>query len=156
MEFSAAREVILSLKQVREEKHMSIMDVKNKVDASGVFISETTLRRLFAECSEDNDSFSYESTLRPIAKVLLADAAPENNAVQKELDLYRHICEYKMEVIDSLHKQIEHLKEEQAVRCKKCEEKTAFLEEQIKLKDRRMDEQADRINKLTDKLLEKI
>ena len=156
MEISAAREVILSLKQVREQKHLSIMDVKNKVDASGVFISETTLRRLFADGSEDNDSFSYESTIRPIAKVLLADEAPADDTVRKELDLYRHICEYKMEMIESLHKQIEHLKEEQAARCKKCEEKTAFLEEQIAVKDRRMDEQARRIDKLTDKLLEKI
>ena len=76
--------------------------------------------------------------------------------MQAQLDLYEQICLYKKDVIDSLHRQIEHLKEERATRCQMCADRLQILKGQIDLKDRRMDEQAQRIDKLIDKLLEKV
>ena len=163
MDISATREVIVSLKQVKDQKHYSIADIKKKVEESGVFLSETTLRRVFADGSEDNDSFNYEQTVRPIARVLVGDVEESDKAVMSQIDLFRHICEYKLEVIDSLHKQVDSLKEENEMRCREYDKRMAFLRDQIELKDRRMDEQAqridrliERIDKLMDKLLEKV
>ena len=148
MDISATREVILSLKKARDEQHLSILDILKKVNENGPVISETTLRRIFAEGSEDNDSFNYETTIRPIAQVLVKSAPTSESSS----DLYFHICQYKMEVIESLHKQIDHLKEESERRCREYDQRMAFLRDQIELKDRRMDEQAQRIDRLLERI----
>ena len=156
METTSAHDLILSIKKAIETQGLSFQDVKNLLAAEAVFPADTTLRRLLKPGSEENDSFNFESTLRPIARVLVDNIPAKDDATQAQLDLYRELCLYKHEQIESLHKQIEHLKEEHAMRCRKCEEKTTFLQDQIKLKDKRMDEQAQRIDKLLDKLLDKV
>jgi len=105
--------------------------------------------------SEDNDSFNFEGTLRPIARVLVGNLKAPDDATQAQLDLYRELCLYKhekiesqQEVIESLRQQIEHMKEEHSSRCRKCEENTEIMKNQIDVKDRRMDEQAKRLDKL--------
>ena len=64
------REIILKLKEVREEKGLSYGDILEIMEKQGDFVSKSTLSRLFAEGSEDG-SFKYEETIRPIAKALL-------------------------------------------------------------------------------------
>lgn len=156
METTSAHDLILSIKKAIETQGLSFQDVKNLLAQQSVYPADTTLRRLMKPGSEDHDSFNFESTLRPIARVLVGNIPAKDDATQAQLDLYRELCLYKHEQIESLHKQIEHLKEEHAMRCQKCEEKTTFLQDQIKLKDKRMDEQAQRIDKLLDKLLDKV
>ena len=163
METTSAHDLILSIKRAIETQGLSFQDVKNLLAEEDVYPADTTLRRLLKHGSENNDSFNFEGTLRPIARVLVDNIPAQDDVMQAQLDLYRELCLYKHEQIESLHKQIEHLKEEHAMRCRKCEEKTSFLQEQIKLKDKRMDEQAARfdeqtrrMDKLMDKLLEKV
>jgi len=148
MDILATKEVILSLKKARDEQHLSIADILKKVNEKSPVISETTLRRIFADGSEDNDSFNYETTIRPVAQVLV-NSSPISAA---SAELYLHICQYKMEVIESMKKQIDHLKEEHERRCQEYDQRMAFLRDQIELKDRRMDEQAQRIDRLLERI----
>ena len=152
----SARELIIRIKNAKEAQHLSIKNVKELLAEKDVFPGDTTLRRLFAPGSEDNDSFNFEGTLRPIAAVLVDNIPASSPAVQAQLDLYRQLCLYKHRTIDSLHKQIDYIKSEQAQRCKICNENTELLKRQLDVKDRRMDEQAQRIDKLLDRLLDKI
>ena len=135
MEYSSTHDLILDLKRSREDQGLSIQQVKEMVEDLGFYPSMTTLRRVFKECSE-NDSFNYESTLRPLMRALLKNDSPDNKVA-----LYEDALAYKAQEIESLHKQIESLK---AAREKDLE--------QIKTKDRRMDEQAKRTDKLIDQL----
>lgn len=155
MEFTATQEIILSLKAVKEKQNLSITQIKSMVDATGAFISPTTLRRVFAEDSETEDSFNYEQTLRPIAQALLHDGGvyTEDELALAKYEMYEAISRHKDEVIESLHKQIEALHEEHDARCRECEKRQNFLMEQIKLKDKRIDERGDIIFRLLDKVL---
>ena len=148
MDIMATREVILSIKKAKDEQHLSISDILKKVNEHGQIISETTLRRIFADGSEDSDSFNYETTIRPVAQVLV-NSSPTSAA---SAELYLHICQYKMEVIESMKMQIDHLKEEHENRCREYDKRMAFLRDQIELKDRRMDEQAQRIDRLLERI----
>ena len=65
-----SRDVILKLKDIREEKGLSLGDIMDLIDKNGEFVSKTTLSRVFADGSEEM-SFRYEETLRPIANALL-------------------------------------------------------------------------------------
>ena len=65
-----SRDVILKLKDVREEKGLSYGDILDLMEQNGDYLSKTTLSRVFAEGSEDI-KFRYEDTIRPIANALL-------------------------------------------------------------------------------------
>lgn len=155
MDFTATQEIIVSLKAVQEKQNLSIPQIKSMLDATGAYVSMTTLRRVFAKDSETEDSFNYETTLRPIAQVLLHDRGhyTQDEVVLAKYEMYEAICRHKDEVIDGLRKQLEALREEHDARCKECEGRMDFLMHQIELKDKRIDERGDVINRLLEKVL---
>lgn len=139
MELTTAQEIIVNLKTVKEKQGLSIPQIKQMVDATGAYLSLSTLRRVFAEGSEEDSSFSYENTIRPIAQVLLINDVSEDESVTHDkINGLLAIIHHKAEIITSLRSQVDDLRR------------------QIEIKDRRMDEQAQRIDKLMDKLLEKV
>lgn len=155
MDFTATQEIIRSLKAVQEKQNLSIPQIKAMLDSTGAYVSMTTLRRVFAKDSETEDSFNYETTLRPIAQVLLHDKGhyTQDEVVLAKYETYEAICRHKDEVIDGLRKQLEALREEHDARCKECEKRQNFLMDQIALKDRRMERKDEIINRLLEKVL---
>ena len=150
-EYSATQEIILNLKAVKEAQNLSIPKIKDMVDSTGAYLSLTTIRRVFAENSETEDSFSYENTLRPIAQALLVNS-PADDVGRAKVEAYEAILRHKNEIIDSLKKQIESIRSEHDSRCKECEGRMDFLMHQIDLKDARM----ERKDKIIDQLLQKV
>jgi hypothetical protein len=90
----------------------------------------STLKRVFADGSETRDSFNYEGTLLPIAKVLLGDEAE----TEAELAGLRAMVHKQAEEIERLREMREHL-----------EARIEFLLAQIEKKDRRMDMLLDKL-----------
>lgn len=64
------RDLIIKLKEVREEKGLSFGDILDLMEKNGDFLSKSTISRVFADGSEEQ-SFRYEETIRPIANALL-------------------------------------------------------------------------------------
>ena len=66
------KDIILQLKQVKEEKNLSLGRIYELIQNNGDSVSKSTLSRVFSEGSEDvSYSFKYEDTIRPIAKAVL-------------------------------------------------------------------------------------
>ena len=146
MELTATQEIIVQLKAVQEKKKLSIPDIIKMVNASGEFVSETAIRRVFKAGSEINDSFNYEHTLKPIAQVLLVQDSSEDAITHASTQAFLAINQYKDEQIESLKKQIESMREQYDTRM-------AFLRDQIEKKDDRMDRKDAIIEKLLDQVL---
>lgn len=154
MELTTAQEIIKNLKSVKDEQKLSIPQIKTMVDATGAYLSMTTLRRVFADSSETDSSFDYERTIRPIAQALLVNNEQTGSAIiRAQIDTYLAICRHKDEMIESLREQIERLKESHEKRCKEYETRMEFLRDQIELKDQRMDRKDQMIEKLLDQVL---
>ena len=155
MELTAAQEIVVKLKAVQAQQRLSIPKIKRMVEETGAFISETTLRRVFAENSEIEDSFNYETTLRPIAQALLIEdtLSTADDVTRAKVESFEIILAQKNETIESLKKQVEKLKEEHEKRCEECRRRMDFLRDQIEKKDRRMDEKDEMIRLLLDKCL---
>lgn len=146
------QQIIDSLRSVKKAQNLSVAEIESMVDKTGEHVSKTTLYRVFAD--DNCDSFSYEHTLRPIARALLVfNEASADTIVRAQLDTYLHICQYKMEVIASLNEQINALKSELIARSEEYNRRVAFLRNQIELKDERMDRKDEIINKLLEKIL---
>ena len=142
------KDLIIKLKEVREEKNLSYTDILDLMEKNGDYLSKTTISRVFAEGSEDT-SFKYEETLRPIAKALL-DIETIEDTDNLDLQAMKSLLIYKIQRIKDLEKQVSNLEislaQEEIKSLKKIEEireqssrSIEFLKEQVSLKDKRMD-----------------
>jgi hypothetical protein len=154
MEISATQEIIVKLKAVKDQQNLSIPQIKKMVEATGSYPSLTTLRRVFAENSETETNFNYDGTIRPIAQALLATADPsDSDETRTRKEAYLSILHLKDIQIESLHKQVDQLKEELLNRAEEYNRRVAFLRDQIEKKDDRMDKKDDIIDTLLNQFL---
>ena len=143
------RDIIIKLKEVRDQKGLSYAAILKLMEKNNDFVSKSTLSRVFADGSEDL-SFKYEETIRPIANALLD---MENIEDDDDMDIraIKTILKYKIQRIEELELELERLKGDLAKEKVKYHEKLEkerdrhnrsieFLKEQISLKDKRMDQ----------------
>ena len=166
------REVILKLKQVRDEKNLSFDKILALMEQNNQYLSKSTLSRVFAEGSEDK-SFRYEETLRPIANALLdietieIDDDPDTQAYNSILKLKKDLIEDYANQVKELKAELKAVKDKERIRYdRKMEEHTQqfeksidFVKNQILLKDQRIDLLLESNNKLLEsnnKLLEQL
>ena len=160
------KELILTLKEVREEKKLSFDKILELMKSNDDFVAKSTLSRVFAQGSE-NKTFSYENTLRPIAKALLDIETIEEDDDTDTRGL-KSVINFKKELLFEYEKQIEELKEQIKevehrerqkyherfeIESAKFQENLSFLNRQVELKDHRIDHLLDANQKLLDQLL---
>jgi len=145
----STRDIIKLLKEVKEEKNLSLDKILVLMEENGDFISKSTLSRIFQEGSEDGN-FRYE-TLRPVCDVLL-DIEHIESDDSTDTKAYKSILKLKKEIIEELKSQNEQTKIDYAT---KLEEETeryqrslAFVNNQIALKDQRIDDLLEMNKKL--------
>ena len=160
MEITATREIITQLKHVKSEYELTIPRIKEMLEKNGDFLSLSTLRRVFAEHSEDDASFSYERTLAPIARALLfqdqepsEDDEDESAVMNDRLEGLKHVILLKNEQLAEANAKIEELKSTINDLRAEYDLRLRFLRDQIELKDKRMDEKDVIILRLMDKCL---
>ena len=143
-----SRDLILKLKEVKEEKGLSYSDIMDLMEKNNDYLSKATLSRVFAEGSEEI-KFRYEDTLRPIANALL-----DMEKIEEEDDVtvqgLKTVLKYKIQIIEDQEKQLASLQAEldkQKIRAaekldnerQNFQRSIEFLKEQVSLKDKRMD-----------------
>lgn len=162
------RDIIIKLKEVREEKGFSYNDILDLMEKNGDFLSKSTISRVFAEGSEEL-SFRYEETIRPIANALL-DIETFEDDDNIDTKAMKSILKYKIQRIEDLESQIEHLQSvldrQKVEHYERLEEERArsersidFLKEQVAYKDKRMDLLLEAVqvkDKLHQEMLEKL
>ena len=149
------RDIILRLKQVRDEKELSYNDILDLMEKNGDFLAKSTISRVFSDGSEDL-SFRYEETIRPIAKALL-DIESIEETDDMDTQAMKALLMYKMKVIEDLEREVQELKfqldkeriealerldKERAMFDKEraaLNERNDILREQVDKKDNRMD-----------------
>lgn len=135
------KEIIIRLKEVREEKGLSYTDILDLMEKNGDYLARSTLSRIFSEGSEDLN-FKYEETIRPIAKALL-DIENIEDTDNMDVQAMKSLLKYKIQRIEELERQIEQLKIKHHEKLDKERESSRksieFLKEQVQYKDKRMD-----------------
>ena len=148
------RELIIKLKQVRKEKNLSLNDI---VEMTGNYLSKTTVQRVFADNSE-NVSFRYDDTLRPLVRALLGDIDTIEEGDDLDVKAMKNLLQLKIQRINELEKQISDLRllmaeEKEKSHAKHEKERQQYerhiklLDEQIQIKDKRMEEMKARYDR---------
>lgn len=131
-------DLILRLKAIRDEQHLSPQDIERMLDAAGYHVSQNSIRKVFAPGSE-NDNFRFHDTLQPISRVLLGIYGQETE--DSEVEGLKAAIRVKDELITKLERELADVKTESARR-------STFLMDQIKLKDQRIDKLMARVDVL--------
>ena len=146
------KDIILKLKDVRQEKQLSFSDILDLMEQNGDYLSKSTISRVFADGSEDK-SFRYEETIRPIANALLdienieQDDDIDTQAYKSLLKLKKDLIEDYAEQNKVLKEELETIKNRERVKyAERLEKETkhfndslSFMSKQIQLKDQRID-----------------
>lgn len=143
------KDLILKLKEVRDEKKLSFQNIMDLMEQNNDYISKSTLSRLFSEGSEEM-RFNYDDTIRPVAKALL-DIEIIDADDELDVQAMKSLLKYKMERITELERHVEKLEAQLSKEQLKYHEKLEkervkhnksidFLTHQIELKDKRMDQ----------------
>lgn len=146
------KEIILQLKQSKNERDLSISEIYDMLMAANCDISLTTLKRVFAEGSEDK-GFRYKDTIQPIAQVMLAikeETTPDNQLTDVEIDALKNIALLKDTIITDLQKENEIL----AAKLAQLEKAHAEAMEKIELFKKQAEFLTSRVHRL-DELIER-
>ena len=135
------KDVILKLKEVRDEKQLSYGDILDLMEKNGDYLSKSTISRVFQDGSEEQ-SFRYEETIRPIAKALLDIETIEEDDTT-DIKAMKSLLKLKIARIEELEALLENEKhkyhEKLAKESKHFQDSLAFMTNQIALKDKRID-----------------
>jgi len=145
------RDLILQLKQYREEHGFSLKRIVDIVceyaeqNNTDDYVSLSTVKRVFRDGSENEDSFNFDLTIRPIAAALLGAESVSPKAHDKELSI--SLLRYKNERIQQLEKQLAEEREN-------ANRRVEFLKEQIAIKDGYLQKKDELITKLIEVALQ--
>lgn len=93
------RKTIYRLKQIKSEQGLSISKIMDLMEERGQFVSEATIKRVFADGSEEQN-FRYQDSIAPIADVLLDIYGDTSNL--DDAESLRHIIREKNKLIEFL------------------------------------------------------
>ena len=135
------KDLIIKLKQVKEEKGLSLNEIVELVEKNGDYISRSSVQRVFSDGSEDS-SFRYEETIRPIANAILdIDTIEETDDM--DIQAMKMLLQYKNKKIEELEAQLDKEKvkhhEKLETERERYTNSIEFLKKQVALKDRRID-----------------
>lgn len=156
------KDIIIRLREKKEQEHYSYTDINALIEKNGDYpLSKSTLSRVFSEGSEV-ERFSYEDTIRPIAKALL-DIENIEDTDTDDVKTLKIILKLKMQRIEELECQLAKEKNKYHEKLDKERERANrsidFLKEQVAYKDKRMDVLLDAVrakDELHNRLLEQI
>jgi len=148
------KEIIIKLKEIKKEKNLSNADI---VEMTNNYLSLTTVQRVFAKDSE-NTSFRYDDTIRPLVKALLGDIDTIEATDDMDTKAMKTLLKLKIQRIEELEKQISDLRllmaeEKEKGHAKHEKERQQYerhinlLEDQISIKDKRMEEMKNRFDR---------
>ena len=140
------RKTIRRLKEIKSEQGLSVPKIMDLMEERGQFVSESTIKRVFADGSEEQ-SFRYQDSIAPIADVLL-DIYGDTSSLD-DAESLRHIIREKNKLIEFL---MIKLDEQEAA----FESRKSMYEERKSIYDRniaRLEKQIERKDDLIERLL---
>ena len=144
------RRTIHRLKQIKAEQGLSIPKIMDLMEERGQFVSEATIKRVFADGSEDQN-FRYQDSIAPIADVLL-DMYGDTSKLD-DADSLRQIIREKNKFIEFLMMKLDEKEQDFERQRTLYEERKALYEKTIGRFETQIALKDDLIERLLNKYL---
>lgn len=150
------RKTIRRLKEIKTEQGLSISQIMELMEKQGKYVSEATLKKVFADGSEER-TFRYQDSIAPVADVLL-DIYGDTSGID-DIESLRHIIREKNKLIELLVIKVEEQTEDAKNREKIYDDRKSAYEKTIasqELQISRLHEQVDRKDIMIERLLNEV
>ena len=144
------RRTIHRLKQIKAEQGLSIPKIMDLMEERGQFVSEATIKRVFADGSEEQN-FRYQDSIAPIADVLLDMYGDSSNL--DDTDSLRQIIREKNKFIEFLMMKLDEKEQDFERQRTLYEERKALYEKTIGRFETQIALKDDLIERLLNKYL---
>ena len=144
------RKTIHRLKQIKAEQGLTIPKIMDLMEERGQFVSEATIKRVFADGSEEQN-FRYQDSIAPIADVLLDMYGDTSNL--DDADSLRHIIREKNKLIEFLMIKLDEKEQDFERQRVLYEERKANYEKTISRFETQIARKDDLIERLLNKYL---
>lgn len=144
------RKTIHRLKQIKAEQGLTIPKIMDLMEERGQFVSEATIKRVFADGSEEQN-FRYQDSIAPIADVLLDMYGDTSNL--DDADSLRHIIREKNKLIEFLMMKLDEKEQDFERQRTLYEERKALYEKTISRFETQISLKDDLIERLLNKYL---
>ena len=145
------RETVQRLRKVKKDNDLTISSILDLLEKKNYFISEATLKRVFSE-NNDPTSFKYQSTLAPLADVLLDmyidDSGTDDVAALKTL------LHDKNQMISILVAKNEEIRADYEKRIAHLQKQLATMEDHLLFREKQIDKKDEIISKLLGKVVD--
>ena len=142
------RRTIHRLKQIKAEQGLTVPKIMELMEDRGQFVSEATIKRVFADGSEEQN-FRYQDSIAPIADVLL-DMYGDASGLD-DVSSLRQIIREKNKLIEFLMMKLDEREQDFERQRALYEERKALYEKSIE----RFETQISRKDELIERLLNK-
>ena len=144
------RKTIHRLKQIKAEQGLTIPKIMDLMEDRGQFVSEATIKRVFADGSEEQN-FRYQDSIAPIADVLL-DMYGDTSSLD-DAESLRQIIREKNKVIEFLMMKLDEKEQDFERQRSLYEERKALYEKTISRFETQISLKDDLIERLLNKYL---
>ena len=144
------RKTIHRLKQIKAEQGLTIPKIMDLMEERGQFVSEATIKRVFADGSEEQN-FRYQDSIAPIADVLL-DMYGDTSSLD-DADSLRQIIREKNKFIEFLMMKLDEKEQDFERQRTLYEERKALYEKTISRFETQISLKDDLIERLLNKYL---
>lgn len=139
------------LRRVKKDNGLTISQIMDMLEKRNCYISETTIKRLFSE-NNDPSSFKYQSTIAPLADVLLDIYNDESGS--EDVSALKAMIHDKNEMISILVIKNEEIRADYEKRIIHLQKQIAMLEEHLLFREKQIDKKDDIISKLLSKVVD--
>ena len=145
------RRTIHRLKEIRAEQGLSIPQIMDMLEKNNCYISEATIKKIFSE-NNDPGSFKYQSTIAPLADVLLDMFSDDSSS--DDVSALKALIHDKNEMISILVVRNEEIRADYEKRLNHLQKQIGMLEDHLIFREKQIDKKDEIISKLLNKVID--
>ena len=145
------RDTVDRLRKIKKDNGLTNSQIMDMLEKNNCYISEATIKKVFSD-NNDPGSFKYQSTIAPLADVLLDifsdDSCSDDIAALKEL------IHDKNEMISILVVRNEEIRADYEKRLNHLQKQIGMLEDHLIFREKQIDKKDEIISKLLNKIID--
>lgn len=145
------RDTVERLRKVKKDNGLTIAQIMDMLEEKNCFISEATIKRIFSE-NNDPTSFKYQSTIAPLADVLL-DLYSDNSG-SEDVAMLKALIHDKNQLISILVMKNDEMRADFEKRIAHLQKQLETMEEHLMFREKQIDKKDEIISKLLSKVID--
>lgn len=145
------RDTVERLRKLKRDNDLINSQIMDMLEKNNCYISEATIKKVFSE-NNDPGSFKYQSTIAPLADVLLDMYSDDSGS--DEVTALKALIHDKNEMISILVVRNEEIRADYEKRINHLQKQIGMLEDHLIFREKQIDKKDEIISKLLNKVID--